>query len=265
MSEVLQASKGTAVMIIDAHAHIGGLLLNGEENTLEALIAHMDEYGVDKAILFPILTLPMARPDALEIAKDKSFRNDLVFSAVHQYPDRLFGIYCVNPRNTREVSSIDERIRDGSVVALKIHPFLHGFDPDSSISDVIVEKCIENKVPLYVHSGPGASPVQIGQLAGRYPGVNFIVGHLGGCVEHVFECVQIAPKYSNVFFETSCLMPICLKMGIHVIGAERFVFGSECPIGSNYSLEIPKYDLIGLSRHQRDLIFHENAARLFNL
>lgn len=252
-------------MIIDAHAHIGGLLLNGEENTLEALIAHMGEYGVDKAVLFPVLTLPMARPDALEIAKNKSFKNDLVFAAVRKFPDRLFGVYCVNPRNPEEVSLVDDRIRDGSVVALKIHPFLHGFEPQSPLSEVIVEKCIDNKVPLYLHSGPGASPGQIARLAGRYPEVNFIIGHLGGCVEHVFQCVQVAPKYDNVFFETSCLMPICLKMGIQAIGPERFLFGSECPIGSHYSLEFPKYDIIGLDQDQKDLIFHRNAARLFNL
>ena len=252
-------------MIIDAHAHIGGMLLNGKENTVDALIAHMDEYGVDKAILFPILPLPLARPDVLELARNKGFRNDLVFSAVKKFPERLFGICCVNPRNPEEVSSIDDRIKNGGVVALKIHPFLHGFKPQSSVPEVIVEKCIENKMPLYIHSGPGASPLEIGQLADRYPEVNFIIGHMGECVEHVFECVMVASQSKNVFFETSCLIPACIKIGVAIIGPERFVFGSECPTGSHYSVELPKYDVIGLDTEEKELIFHKNAAQLFNL
>ena len=251
-------------MTIDAHAHIGGIHPNGEENTVESLIALMDEYDVDKALLYPILPLPLARPDALEIAKTKSFRNDLVFSAVKRFPDRFFGIYCVHPGKEEEIALIDEKIDDGSVVGLKIHPYLHGFKPQSSVPEIVVEKCAENNVPLYIHSGPGASPIEISELAARYPEVNFIIGHMGECVEHVFECV-IAAQYENIFFETSCLMPVCIKAGITIIGIDRFIFGSECPTGSHYSVEIPKYDIIGLSNEEKDLIFHENVVNLFKL
>ncbi|MDY6969009.1 MAG: amidohydrolase family protein [Spirochaetota bacterium] len=252
-------------MIIDAHAHVGGLLLNGQENTVDALIAHMDEYHVDKAILFPILPLPLASPDVLKIAKNKSFRNDLVFSAVKRFPDRLYGIFCVNPRNEEEISMIDEKIREGSVVGLKLHPYLHSFKPQSSLSDIIAEKCIDNSVPLYIHSGPGASPIEIGELAARYPQVNIIIGHMGECVEHVFECVVVASKYNNIYLETSCLMPVCIKAGITIINSERILFGSECPTGSHYSVELPKYDLIGLNQQDRNLIFYRNAQKLFNI
>jgi len=252
-------------VIIDSHVHIGGMLLNGKENTVEALIAHMDEYHIDKAILFPILPLPFDSPDVLEIAKGKSFRNDLVLSAVKKFPDRFFGIYCVNPRNPEDVSLIDDGIRDGNIVALKIHPFLHGFRPQSSVAENIVEKCIDHKVPLYIHSGPGASPADISQLAAKYPDVDFIIGHMGECVEHVFECIMVAVQYNNIFFETSCLIPACIKVGISIIGAERLIFGSECPTGSHYSLELPKYDIIGISEKEKELIFHKNAAQLFNL
>jgi len=252
-------------MIIDAHAHVGGALLNGRENTVDTLVAHMDEYGIDRAIVFPILPLPLGRPDILEIAKRKSFLNDLVFSAVRDFPDRFFGMYCVNPNNSKEVSSIDSRIGDGSAIGVKIHPFLHGFKPRGSESEIIVEKCIDNKVPLYIHSGPGASPAEIAQLAGKYPEVDFIIGHMGECVEHVLECVMIASKYNNIFFETSCLIPACIKIATSLIGCERFIFGSECPTGSHYSIELPKYDIIGLNGEEKELIFHKNAERLFNL
>jgi predicted TIM-barrel fold metal-dependent hydrolase len=103
-------------MIIDAHAHIGGSLIKREDNPEDALVALMDEYNVDKAIVFPIMPLPTKDPKAMENTREKDFKNERVISAVKKYPGRLFGALCVNPWKGEAVDKIQGGLeRDGIV------------------------------------------------------------------------------------------------------------------------------------------------------
>ena len=249
-------------MIIDAHAHIGGGLIKRQDDPEDALVAAMDTYGVDKAIAFPIMPLPLKDPQATENTRDKDFKNEWVIRAVKKHPGRLFGALCPNPWKGDD---LEDMLGGKGIVCLKIHPMLHSFKLDDEIINPMIEKAIESEMPVFVHSGPGASPLEIGQLASKYPEATIIIGHMGGCIEHVFESIQACLEHKNLFIETSTILPAGVKFGVRSLGAKRFLFGSEFPTGSHYAVELPKFDLIDLTEREKELILYQNAARLFRL
>jgi hypothetical protein len=132
---------------------------------------------------------------------------------------------------------------------------LHAFKLDDEIINPIMERAIEFKIPVFIHSGPGASPLEISQLASRYPDSTIIIGHMGGCIEYVFESIRAALEYRNLFIETSTILPAGVKFGVRALGAERFLFGSETPTGSHYAIELLKFDLIDLNRKREETYF----------
>ncbi len=252
-------------MIVDAHAHIGGALIGRETSPEDALVALMEEYRVDKAIVFPIMPLSVRDPEALGNTRDRDFKNEWVITAIKKYSGKLFGALCVNPWKRRAIEEFEQEFRQGGIVCVKIHPMLHQFKLSDGVISPIIDKASQLGLPIFIHSGPGASPLEISELASRYPESTFIIGHMGGCIEYVFESIKAGLDNKNLFIETSTILPAGVKFGVRILGAERFLFGSETPTGSHYVVELPKFDIIGLSETEKKLILSENAVKLFDL
>jgi hypothetical protein len=225
----------------------------------------MGKYQVDKAIVFPIMPLSIKDPHALQNTKDQDFRNEWVITAIEKYPGKLFGALCVNPWKRGAMEEFEQEFRHGGIVCVKIHPMLHQFKLSDPVIGPIIGKASQLGLPIFIHSGPGASPAEIAELASRYPESTFIIGHMGGCIEYVFESIKACLDNKNLFIETSTILPAGVKFGVRILGAERFLFGSETPTGSHYAVELPKFDLIGLSKIEKGLILSENAVKLFDL
>lgn len=173
----------------------------------EQRIRHMDETGIDKAIL--ALTSPGAQP-ILDIDEAKGIArsaNDYLAEQVQAHPDRYIGMTAVAPQDP--LWSANEIVRGAKELGFKgvqINSHTQGEYLDAPKFDPIFRALAETGQPLYIH--PSTPPdAMIGPLldAGldgaifgfgvetgmhllrlitigifdRYPGLQIMVGHAG--------------------------------------------------------------------------------------
>jgi len=238
-------------MIIDAHCHIG--LGTYKRQTPEELLRQMDRCGVERAVVCPVDQY---------IAVYNREGNDYIAEAVRAYPDRLVGFASVNPwYGERGVEEL-ERAVDMGLSGLKLNPALQGFFPYDEMVYPLIGKAEELGVPVYVHTNTPvyAMPFQVADLAGNFPGVVFILGHMG-FADGWTDVVAAASLSPNVYLETSLSFPMPMLEALGKLGAERVVFGSDSP-ESSLEAELYKIQLLDLDDATRRKVLGENMERL---
>jgi 5-carboxyvanillate decarboxylase len=173
----------------------------------EQRIAHMDETGIDRAIL--ALTSPGAQPLLdLEEAKRLARRaNDHLAAAVAAHPDRYVGMTAVAPQDPAwSASEILRGARELGFKGVQINSHTQGEYLDDPKFDPIFRALAEVGQPLYIHPvtppdsmiGPMLEAGLDGAIFGfgveagmhllrlitigifdRYPGLQIMVGHMG--------------------------------------------------------------------------------------
>jgi 5-carboxyvanillate decarboxylase len=114
-------------------------------------IAHMDETGIDKAIL--ALTSPGVQP-MLDLAEAKAIAtraNDTLAEAVSRYPDRFVGMTAVAPQDP-QWSAVE--IKRGAAMGFKgvqINSHTQGHYLDEAQFDPIFRALMDVGQPLYIH------------------------------------------------------------------------------------------------------------------
>jgi len=233
--------------IIDAHAHVGrfGSWAN-VSCTPEELLEKMDASGVERAVLFA--------PD-----------NSLVRKAVRMYPKRFVGYVWPNPHDSEALSLVKESVKRWGFKGIKLHPLVHAFLPTDEEVLPIVEFAEKERIPVAIHSGhpPFSLPWSIGELAEMYPEVRIVMLHMGHAHGvYIQAAINTAKKYDNIILETSGVsMHSKIKEAVEKVGEGRVVFGSDYPF-HDYSVELRKVDVAGLTRRQKDLVLRENAKML---
>jgi predicted TIM-barrel fold metal-dependent hydrolase len=239
------------VPIIDSLTHIS----TGPDDVIgwgpcflaEDLLAQMDAprklFGrparIDKAIAFPSLALTV--PTSMLTFEEQ---HAYVVQSVAKHPDRLIGGIVVHPRlwDDRVADIVREMVREQGFRMIYLNPSLHKFWlPIKTPSEgagarkllyPIFEAARELGIPVIIHSGeqPYSMPATVDFVAGAFPDVNIIIAHLGTQGEMLtIEALLVADRHPNVCLETSWAMPHMLIEAVHEIGADRLIFGSNCP------------------------------------
>ena len=240
-------------MIVDGHAHLG----KGREKWLEPtqLVAQMDAYGVNKAVVCPV------EEYIILFNRDG---NDYLQKAVQAYPDRLIGFASVNPWYGASATEELKRAIGQGLRGLKLHPRIQGYAITNEIVYPLIELAAELDIPVYCHTGTYvcAEPFQLAHLARHYPEVNFIMGH-SGAADFWNDVIPAARSTSNVYLETSKTSPVTV-MGLvsqETALRERVVFGSNLPT-SSYPLELAKIREAISDDELRTNILGKNIMRL---
>ena len=238
-------------MIIDAVTHISqtedDVIGWGPRFLAEDLLAQMDaprtilgkEARIEKAVVYPSLgcTVPTSK---------LSFRQQhaYVVESVAKYPDRFIGGIVMHARlwNDEVHETVRKMVKEQNFKMLYIHPSLHKYwlpiatpsegEGSKQMLYPLFEAARELDIPVYIHTGeqPYAVPATVDFVAGAFPDVKMIIGHLGTQGElFTIESLLVASRHPNVYVETSFAMPHMLIEAVHTIGAARVIFGSNCP------------------------------------
>ena len=233
--------------IIDAHSHVGkfGSWAN-VSCSAEELLAKMDASGVERAILFA--------PD-----------NALVRKAVQRYPNKFVGYVWPNPHDAGALSFVKSAVKHWGFRGIKLHPLVHAFLPTDEEVLPLVEFAGKERIPVAIHSGhpPFSLPWSIGELAEMYPEVKIVMLHMGHAHgAYIQAAINTAKKFDNIILETSGVsMHSKIKEAVERVGETRVVFGSDYPF-HDYSVELQKVEVAGLTRSQKNLVLHANAKKL---
>jgi predicted TIM-barrel fold metal-dependent hydrolase len=241
-------------VIVDAHAHVDEIAALGWIDPPEALIALMDEAGIDRAVVMTYTELPGINPAALEY----------LAAQVARYPTRLIGFVRLHPWYEREARELlDRAIIVHGMKGLKLHPVGNLSHPGSEATLGLIRHAAGYGAPVLFHCGDEAltTPLQIAQAAVKVPEASIILGHMGGYF-HVEEAIETAARVPNLLLETSAMpYPALIRRAIDVVGAERVLFATDGP-GCSPRLEVRKVELAGLSAAERELVYHGNIERL---
>ncbi len=126
----------------------------------------------------------------------------------------------------------------------------------------IVEFAGKARIPVAIHSGhpPFSLPWSIGELAEMYPEVRIVMLHMGHAHGvYIQAAINTAKKFDNIILETSGVsMHSKIREAVEKVGETRVVFGSDYPF-HDYSVELQKVRVAGLTEKQRGLVLYENA------
>lgn len=275
--------------IIDTHTHIGAI--PSTVFTGDMVIEEMDKAGVDKTIGIRMIA-GGGGPFGASPKHNPYNGNDYVAEMQAKFPDRIIGFCGVDffDQNTRAfgwkpgesdllptnhaIEELTRCIRDLDLNGLFMHPDYQGFAPNnfflvSPVLDALVElqREVGRRLPVLVH-GVGSSlhylvPEQMGELAGSYPDLSFIVSQLGWPLQ-AGAMISVAKKNDNIYVELLLNINILdTKRAVSEIGASRLTLGTDAPWGS-YILGRKMIEEIA-DPTERELILGGTIAQLMGI
>ncbi len=233
-------------------------------------IARMDELGISKALICAIITWSYRGQHPIEQTTVEE-----VVEVSDQYPDRLFGLYGVNPMTAMAgVAELERAVSEHRFKGIHIHP--HGFDlgPDHAYYFPFYAKCQELGVPAVISMGhtldimpiENGRPARLDRAAIYFPDLAFVLTHTGW--PWVEEAIAMAWKHPNVFLGTSAYAPKYWKPEmvkfINSHGQDKVMWGTDFPL-IDHAESLGQIDELGLRETSKAKLLHDNAARVFGL
>jgi uncharacterized protein len=222
-------------MIIDAHCHAGlGDGLTGPWDTRAPLgdyLRRAASAGISRTILLPAFH------------SDYQAANRSLARIVRAGAGRFIGFAMVHPdRDAGRVARlVGTAVNAYGFRGIKVHRH------DAPISREICESARSHGLPiLYDVMGDTA---QVELLAAEYPGVRFIIPHLGSFADdwraHLSLIDQLV-RYPNVYADTSGVRRFdYLVQAVRRAGPDKLIFGSDGPF-LHPGLELAKVKALGL-------------------
>jgi len=227
--------------------------------TVSNLIAHMDQTGVDSAVICPVATNP---------EQVRSINHWMVSLA----SERLIPLGALHPADPRWDEQI-EFLVDHGIRGVKFQPHFQEFELLASATLKKLEK-LAGRLVVVLHAGQEIEPIEhvepspqrLLKLHRRLPELRFIAAHLGGYqmwdeVEHYLVGEDIYLDTAFVFNKASDEQ---IARIIRNHGPQRILFASDFPWQSPSEV-LDGLNRLDLSEEQRTMILGGNAARLLGL
>jgi hypothetical protein len=239
------------------------------------LLAYMDAQGVHRAGLINYVA-----PETLGFTEKV---NEFVAGYVKGHEDRLLAFGGVHPRagTPGEARRQVQQMKERGIRAVKLHP-PHQLCPandhvrGNERLRAIYETCQELGMPVMVHTGtsmfPGArnrfgDPMDLDDVCQDFPDLQVVMAH-GGRPLWTREAFFLLRRFDNLWVDFSSIPPRRLAEwfpGMFEI-RDQVLYGSDWPgpgvkeLGDN----IRRYrEELGMARPFLDLVFQQNAERLF--
>jgi predicted TIM-barrel fold metal-dependent hydrolase len=206
--------------ILDAHVRPPA----GEpERVARALLAEMDAAGIDAALVSPA---------EAEIAVRNREGNERVRAIAAAAPGRLLAYAAASPWYGAEAAYELERALDAGASAVLVNSALQGFLLLDEIVHPLIEVARRRRVPVYAHTGTPvhALPLQLAELALRFPDVAFVMGRAGR-TDFRMDAIPALETAPNLYADLSHEPPQTgIAALVATIGPERLVFASDHPV-----------------------------------
>jgi hypothetical protein len=214
----------------------------------------MDRLGIDKAVVFPFN----------DVDQGPTFcdANTRVAGYVKEHPDRVIGFARLDPHFGDQALEELERSLSLGLKGVKLHPAGQNFSPDHPTVLKIIQKAAGHGVPVVFDNGKPISPNDaIGRLAGEVPEATIILAHMRG-----EGFIEAAEEHGNIYLGTVKALDLdVIEDAISRVGPERILAGSDYPYAPMEYEMVEKWDEMGLSGREREMITGGNMAGLLNL
>jgi len=272
----------------------------------EERIKMMDKTGLD----MQVLTMTTPGVDVEEPSyglKLSEIVNNAMADVVNKYPDRFSALATLPMKDPEAaIRELERSVKELGLPGAMIFTNIVGEPVDSKRYWPIYEKAEELNVPIMIHP---TSPTDIGlmdpyrlvPLIGfpfdttiaisrlvfsgvleKYPGLKFILSHLGGTIPYLAEridrgyfaypeCKGILTKAPSEYFKKTYLdvvsfYPPAIEFAVKFMGLEKLLLGSDYPhqIG-DVARSIETIKKLNLLEEDKEKIMGENAIKLLKL
>jgi predicted TIM-barrel fold metal-dependent hydrolase len=257
--------------IWDMHYHgfMSGGIRSHEEN-----LFYVERMGIERMLSLDIVGSP-TDPLGTTIPDDKKRE---IREYLERHSDQVLGLIPIDPSQPVEsCRKMEDWIAKGPCIGIKYY----GGNPGGvacshADNDAIIKLAAELNAVIYIHTWlkiggrprrpggdnlPGEStPMDVAELAARFPTVPFVCGHSGGDWELGVRAVR---PHQNVFLEFSGSDPHSGQVDFTVreLGPSRLIWGGHGPSRS-YSTELAKVFDADLTHQQRLQIFGGNLRKI---
>lgn len=208
---------------------------------LEITLRHMEEAGIDKTIIFPVNNPTYTKA------------NEAIAEMCARHPGKLIGFAKHDPESEagRVPALLRREVEQLGLKGLKLHKL-----PTRDILDAVAEL----RIPVLYH------PKEVSDfymIAEEYPGISFIMAHMGGYQSWLkpMQGIAIARRYPNVYVDTSQVTVHFIEQAIQELGAGKVIFGSDGP-EQDSRVALYKIHLLKLPPADEAKILSGNVIRL---
>jgi len=241
---------------------------------LEDFVRHLDEMGVEKAVIFNL--------DESSASGLQGLPNDYYAGIVKQYPDKFIGMAGIDPLKGMAAVREIRRCYDLGLRGIGMRPFMFGIPPHHAKMYPLYATCVELDIPVWFHTGINYStntmeverPIYFDVVAQDFPELKIIAGHGGW--PWVPEMMAVVRRSENVYIDISSIDPRYLAMpgsgwetlmqlGNSVL-QDRILFGSTWLFMGRTIRQLADGIMdLPLKETVKHKWLYGNAARLFGL
>lgn len=221
--------------MIDTHVHVGGEEAGFHMNE-EMVLTSMKKYNMDISIVSNADSVEYMNaftrvPKEMEKSQEETLARIIKFC--RENPKKIYGAFWCKPNHEIVTEEIDKMIADNRdvIVALKVHPTLSNLAFTDEKMIPYMELAQKYNLPVVVHTADDevASPMQVYEMACRYPNLIFIMAHMGLGTDNKLA-VDLMEKVPNLYADTTWVPVETTVEVIEKYGSERVMFGSDNPI-----------------------------------
>ena len=267
--------------IIDAHIHFSNI-----KSFHETAVKYRIDYsleGFDREFK-GIIAIGMGITENTEPFPDNNATNPMTLD-LEVNPSNLYHCLGFNPNVDIDVKEFEKYITK-KTVGLKVYAGYYHYHVWDDIYKPLYELAEKHSLPVTIHSGETfskrgllkyAHPLEVDELAVKYPNVTFIIAHFGD--PWIMDAAEVAAKNDNVLIDLSGLIvgnradvlrlsvdefTFRIRSGLVFLDDyKKVLFGSDWPLVDLNSYISFIKQLIP-TEHIED-VFYNNAARIYNL
>ena len=271
-------------MMIDAHAHACGMLIDREgveryleRSGMDGIVLCGGEPGSRRNYPYPLLSDHMGEERAVGLingmikrvirgsgfAKRLDEENVRVWEIAEELSGKVYNAYWANPLEEDCLEKAMDFYREKGFSMLKLHQCWTDFDIRCEGCGSLFAWAAQQKIPVLIHLGDKRQAIRFLDVANRNLGTTFIVAHLlwAGLMAGGLE-------YENVCFDLSSpqlYSAAALRRVWACYGERRLIVGSDMPYGlHNLSAVMRRLDELGIDGRQRRMLCGENILRLLD-
>jgi len=206
----------------------------------------------------------MVCSSALALLYDMQAGNEEMAGAFGDH-EQLLGYVYVNPNFLPEsVAEMERYLALDYFVGAKIHPRLSGTPENAPQMQELMAEVAGRSSVLLMHTVDQNAARQMGRYAEQYPQLNIILGHSAHSDSDV--AARVAREHPNIYLDFCCEWPGAGKIerALETCGPEKIVFGSDSDL-LEPAFTRGMFEGAHLTEQQQQMIFWDNAARLFGI
>lgn len=217
------------------------------------LIADMEKSGIDMAVVH-------CHAEYLD--------NDSVKSAFTEFPDRIIGLFTVDPYSYDATKDLEKAFKEDGFSGLYLNPIRQGFGlNEKEIVYPLLDVCMKYSKPFVCYGAAEifSSPILFDEIATDYPELKIVMERMGLQYDNA-GAAYVAEKHKNIYLETSGTMDFNVYRALKTAGEDRTLLGTGTPDIGVFEFELKK--LRHATRDDAELtakVLGKNAAKVFDI